>query len=187
MLEILLIALALSTDSFSVCVPGGIVSKKIDKRKVLEIAAIFGFLQGGMLYVGWALGELFKVYIMAFDHWVAFGLLFFLGAKTIHSTLSKKEETAEFTFTKLHHVILLALATSIDALAVGISISTIRIPITISALVVGGMTFVLSLIGLLLGERFGKNFHKKLEDKVVIAGGLMLILIGFKILFDHLR
>lgn len=187
MLEILLISIALATDSFSVCIPGGIVTKKINKAKIIEIALIFGLFQGGMLFLGWGLGELFKVYIMAFDHWVAFGLLFFLGAKTILSTLSKKEETAEFTFTKLHHVVLMALATSIDALAVGISIVTINVPIIMSSVVVGGTTFILSLIGLLLGERFAKSFHKKFEDRVVIAGGLMLILIGFKILFDHLK
>jgi len=123
---------------------------------------------------------------MGFDHWLAFGLLFFLGAKTIHSTLSKKEETAEFTFTKLHHVVMMALATSIDALAVGISIITINVPIVLSSFMVGGVTFILSLIGLLLGERFANSFHKKMEDKVIIFGGLVLIFIGAKILFEHL-
>jgi putative Mn2+ efflux pump MntP len=187
MLDIFLISIALATDSFSVCIPGGIVTKKIGRARVVEIALIFGLFQGGMLCLGWLLGEFFKVYIMAFDHWIAFGLLFFLGAKTIHSTISKKEEDAEFTFKKMHHVVFMAIATSIDALAVGISIITINVPIVISSLMVGGVTFVLSLVGLLLGERFAKIFHKKFEDRVVIAGGVMLILIGFKILYEHMK
>jgi len=187
MLDIFLIALALSIDCFSVCIPGGIVTKKISRAKVIEIALIFGLFQGGMLFLGWGLGELFKIYIMTFDHWIAFGLLFFLGAKTIHSTISKKEEEAEFTFKKIHHVVMMAIATSIDALAVGISIITINVPIIVSTTIVASITFILSLVGLLLGERFAKSFHKTFEDKVVIAGGAMLILIGFKILYEHLK
>ena len=179
--ELLIIAVGLSMDSFAVSVASGFSIKLLRRRDALKMALFFGGFQAVMPALGWLAGLSFRHYIEGFDHWVAFGLLAFIGGKMVYEsfTLAREEKLTDPPCTSL--LLVLALATSLDALAVGLSLAVLRSEIVIPALVIGLVTFVICLVGVYLGHRFGHFF----ESKVEAVGGLILIGIGVSILIQH--
>ena len=180
-LIILLIALGLCFDTFAVSVSSGIAKQEIRFFDACKIAIILAIFQGGMPVLGWLLGEQVKHLISEFDHWIVFGILFILGLKMIVESF-KKEETKKFNPLNIWVMITMAIATSIDALAVGISFSIINVSIIITAIIIGSVTYIASMLGILFGKKTGSYYGKKME----IIGGLILIGIGIKILIQHL-
>ena len=179
--ELLLVAIGLSMDAFAVAVCRGLEMRKIDYRQALLIAVFFGGFQALMPVAGYLLGAGFEHYISSFDHWIAFLLLAFIGGKMIWEAVrGGEEEHAEALSLKL--LVMMAVATSIDALAVGITFAFLRMDILPSAAVIGLTTFVISFGGVCAGNRFGARYKRKAE----IVGGVVLVLIGVKILLEHL-
>lgn len=180
------IAIGLAMDAFSVAVTDGIVLKKTLKPlNAMKIALFFGVFQAIMPCIGWALGFNFKSYIENFDHWLALILLGFIGGKMLIEGIKSKDDEEEIEDKNpLDNKVLtlLAIATSIDALAVGITLAAVNFPILIAAAVIGIVAFVISFIGVYIGSKFGNLFGNKAE----IVGGLVLIGIGVKILIEHL-
>lgn len=183
-LELFLIAVGLSADAFSVSVCKGLNMRKLNLRHAYIIALFFGVFQAVMPLLGYLLGTGFSEYIERFDHWIAFVLLAFIGGKMAIEAFGEKDEEAEEKTDTLSmgELTILAVATSIDALAVGITFAFLKVNILPSVLLIGVTTFALSLGGVLLGNRFGAKYKTKAE----IAGGVILILIGLKILLEHL-
>ncbi len=180
-LSTLVIAFGLAMDAFAVSVASGVTITAMGLRQTVTIALSFGLFQGIMPVIGWLAGIGFREYIAAYDHWLAFVLLVAIGAKMIYESFQLEEDHCdEFCMTG-GRLFLLSMATSIDALAVGLSFSLLNITILTPALIIGVVTFLLSYLGILLGRRVGHFFEKKIE----IAGGIILILIGVKILCEH--
>lgn len=183
--EILLIGIGLSMDAFAVAVSKGLSMQKINYKAGLIIALFFGVFQAGMPLIGYFAAIRFERYIVAADHWIAFGLLLFIGGKAIVEAIKeirsgeKKEENFKLRYGEL---VVLAFATSVDALAVGISFAFLSVQIWKSVSIIGVTTFLISFAGVCIGNRFGA----KLKAKAEIAGGVILILIGLKILLEHL-
>lgn len=180
-LELLLVAVGLSMDAFAVAVCRGLEMRRIDYRQALLIAVFFGGFQALMPVVGYLLGAGFEHYISAFDHWIAFALLAFIGGKMIWEAVRGGEEEQPQEL-DLKMLLMMAVATSIDALAVGITFAFLQVSILPAVLTIGLITFALSFAGVAVGNRFGTRFQKKAE----IAGGVVLVLIGLKILLEHL-
>lgn len=183
--EIFLIGVGLSMDAFAVSVCKGLGMHRVNYAHALVIALFFGVFQGLMPVIGWLVGSAFAVYATAVDHWIAFALLAFVGGKMLWDAFHDEGEEEDETVThklNLRELFMLAIATSIDALAVGISFSFLQIDIVAAALIIGCTTFVLSLVGVVVGNRFGARFEKPSQ----IAGGVVLIAIGLKILLEHL-
>lgn len=183
--ELLLTAIALSMDAFAVSVCKGLGMRRMRYDQALVISLYFGVFQALMPLIGWLLGTSFSRYIQAFDHWIAFVLLAFLGGKMLWDVFHEKEDgEQESVERRLDHreLFMLAIATSIDALAVGIAFACLEVNIWRSISIIGVTTLVISFAGVWIGNRFGNRFQKKAE----IAGGLVLILIGVKILAEHL-
>lgn len=184
--ELLLIAVGLSMDAFAVSVCKGLGMKTgINLKQTFLIALFFGGFQALMPFIGWLVGSRFEKYITAYDHWIAFVLLCFIGGKMLYECIFKKGEDAAESESALDikELFVLAIATSIDALAVGVTFALLPdVNIGTSVLLIGLTTFLLSGIGVFIGNRFGSRFEKKAE----IAGGVILILIGLKILLEHL-
>ena len=178
-------AIALAMDAFAVAVCKGLCMRKINYRQTAAIGVSFGFFQGFMPFLGWLLGKTFKDYITAYDHWIAFILLAFLGGKMIFSAIKGVDEEENLCRSlRLGELLLLSLATSIDALAIGITFAVIE-PfggILFSVLSIAVITCVISIAGVFIGNRFGSKYKEKAE----VFGGVILILIGFKILLSHL-
>ncbi|MDD6210714.1 MAG: manganese efflux pump MntP family protein [Bacteroidales bacterium] len=183
-IEIVLIAVGLSVDSFVVSVTGGAVMKEQYRRIIWKMAAIFALCQGVMTALGYFLGVGMSGLIQSYDHWIAFVLLFYLGSKMIYERLKNKGGD-NCIFDPLRPRVLwgLGIATSIDAAAVGISLAMLNTPILSAFLVVSAATFLFSFFGVFLGGRFGKKVNSK---AIEIIGGLVLISIGIKILVEHL-
>lgn len=179
-LEIVMIAIGLSMDCFAVSIAYSVSNKEIRFNQALVFAFFFGLFQGGMPLLGWISASYFKNYIIAFDHWIAFGLLGIIGLKMIIESFSKSE--AKEMNLSLWLIFSLSLATSIDALIVGVSMAFLKINMLYAALIIAGITLFISMIGFRLGKFFGFSFGKKAE----FAGGLILIFIGTKILIEHL-
>lgn len=179
---ILLIALALSMDAFAVSVTSGFMITRLRVAHALRIALFFGGFQALMPVIGWFAGVRLRSFITGVDHWIAFGLLLIIGIKMLYESGKLKKEEKATDPTELRTLLILAIATSIDALAVGISLSFINVAIIMPSLIIGAVTFLLSFTGVYIGERFGHFFESKLE----VAGGLILIAIGVKILIEHL-
>lgn len=180
---ILGIAIGLGIDCFSVAVSTGTGTKKITKITPLIMAVLFGFFQFSMAFSGWYFASLFKNFIESFDHWIAFLLLFLIGIKMIKESFEKEDKEDKKTdFTSFKILIIFSFATSIDSLAVGISFSLININIFLPAVIIGITSFLMTLIGFFTGKKIGEIFEKKAE----LAGGLILIIIGVKILFEHI-
>ncbi len=185
LLELLLIAVGLSMDAFAVSVCKGLCMKRLNVRQALVIALFFGGFQGLMPLIGWALGTQFERFITPVDHWIAFGLLALIGGKMLWDALHEDDEALACPADgklDMRELVMLAIATSIDALAVGITFAFLRVDIAISVGLIGLTTFVLSLIGVAVGHRFGARYEKP----ATIVGGVVLILIGLKILLEHL-
>lgn len=185
--EILLIAFALAMDCFTVSVVSGVIMGKNDVRNLLQMAFLFGLFQALMPLLGWVSIHYFQHSVEAYDHWIAFGLLLFIGAKMIRDAFSPEEEAA-FNPARIRTQIALAVATSIDALAVGISMScsgyATLASLPLPLFTIGAVSFILSIAGFLLGVRFGSVVTRRFRPE--IAGGIILIAIGVKILLEHL-
>ncbi len=184
-LEFLFIGIGLSMDAFATSVCKGLNMKnKINYAHSAVIALFFGGFQALMPLIGYFLGVNFEKYITRFDHWIAFLLLGFIGGKMIFEALKDNDEEDESESDKLDikELFILAVATSIDALAVGITFAFLRVNIWTGVLIIGVTTFMLSLIGVFIGNKFGSKYKNKAE----LAGGIILVLIGTKILLEHL-
>lgn len=183
--EIFLIGVGLSMDAFAVSVCKGLGMHRVNYAHALVIALFFGVFQGLMPVIGWLVGSAFAVYVTAVDHWIAFALLAFVGGKMLWDAFHDEGEEEDETVThklNLRELFMLAIATSIDALAVGITFAFLRVDIALSVGLIGVTTFVLALVGVAVGHRFGARYEKA----AAIAGGVVLVLIGTKILLEHL-
>lgn len=185
-LEIWLIAIGLAMDCLAVSIASGIIIKKIEWQTMLTMAFIFGFFQLAMPFLGWLFACKFRYLIQEIDHWIAFLLLLFLGGKMVLESFKEEECKHDFNPANLKIVIALAIATSIDALAVGVSFAFLGMKTwesTLSSItIIGFVSFLLSLFGLFFGIYFGCRHKLKVE----LWGGLILIVIGSKILIEHL-
>jgi putative Mn2+ efflux pump MntP len=180
-IEIILLAIGLSMDAFAVAICKGLAMDKVSIKKVAIVGAWFGGFQALMPLIGFLLGVSFKDYIVAIDHWISFVLLGLIGFNMIKESLSKDEdeENSSLAF-KL--MLVLAVATSIDALAVGVTFAFLQVNVILAVIIIGITTFILSSIGVKIGNVFGARYKSKAE----FAGGLILILLGVKILLEHL-
>lgn len=178
--EIIGIAIGLSMDAFAVSVGKGLAVRKVRPSNALSVGLWFGGFQALMPLLGYFLGSAFAEKVCAIDHWIAFGLLFLIGANMIREAFSSKE--AENDDFGLRTMLILALATSIDALAAGVSLSFIDVNIWLSIALIGATTFAFSVGGIYLGHTLGGRFHKWAE----VFGGAILIAMGLKILLQHL-
>jgi len=182
MIGIILIAVGLAMDAFAVSVCKGLSMKKISIKKLLIIAVYFGVFQALMPVIGFFLGESFENLVTSIDHWIALILLSFIGINMLKEAFGKSEEDNKNDDTSFKTMIILAIATSIDALAVGITFAFLEINIFVIATIIGVITFIISAIGVIIGNKFGDKYEKKAE----IFGGVILILMGIKILLEHL-
>lgn len=183
--ELALIGVGLSMDAFAVSICKGLGMKRLRMDQALLIALFFGGFQALMPLLGWFLGSGFQSFIEPVDHWIAFALLAFIGAKMLWEAFHDDEEedaAAENARLDLKELVMLAIATSIDALAVGISFAFLQVDIVPAVALIGIITFALSLVGVAVGHVFGSRFEKP----ATIIGGIVLIAIGLKILLEHL-
>ena len=180
--EIILIAISLAMDAFAVSICKGLSMKKMDWKKTIIIGLYFGIFQGGMPLIGYFLGIGFEESIKFIDHWIAFGLLAFIGGNMIKEALSKEDDDEIDDKVDFKTMVVLAIATSIDALAVGVTFAFLNVNIVLAVSLIASITFIISCIGVKLGNVFGDKYEKKAE----LLGGVVLILIGLKILLDHL-
>ena len=180
-IELLLIGVGLSMDAFAVSICKGLAMRRVNKKQAFVIGLFFGGFQALMPFIGWALGTQFESYITSIDHWIAFVLLAVIGANMIKESFSKEEECPDASF-GFKTMLTLAVATSIDALAVGVTFAFLDVSIVPAVLLIGATTFVCSAVGVKIGNVFGNRFQSKAE----FLGGLVLIAIGLKILIEHL-
>ena len=182
--EIFMIGVGLSMDAFAASVCKGLNMRRMNIKNMLVIGLFFGGFQALMPAVGWVLGKQFENYITSVDHWVAFALLVFIGGKMIYDVFEDKGEDdygEKTDIVDVKEIFTLAIATSIDALAVGISFAFLQVDIVKAASVIGITTFLLSAAGVAVGNIFGAKYEKK----ATLAGGIILVLIGLKILLEH--
>ncbi|MDR2760116.1 MAG: manganese efflux pump MntP family protein [Spirochaetaceae bacterium] len=190
MFSVILIAFSLSMDAFTISLSAGISIRGLRRFYMVRAAFFFGLFQFIMPLLGWYLGKTVQAYIEVYDHWIAFGLLAFIGGKMFVEGFNRKDPARQGDepgkpaedIRSLAPLLALSLATSIDALAVGISFTVLGQGIWFSAALIGGITFLVCLTGFGFGKRLGRLFGKWAER----AGGLILIAIGLKILLDHL-
>lgn len=179
--EILIIAIGLSMDAFAVSICTGLSMDKATPKKALIVGLYFGGFQALMPLIGYLLGARFAHLISAYDHWVAFVLLAIIGGKMIAESFQHARCPAEAASLSPKRMLPLALATSIDALVVGVTLAFLRAPIALAVSVIGVVTLCLSAAGLFIGNIFGLRFKRKAE----LAGGIALVLMGTKILLEH--
>lgn len=180
--SLFLLAVGLSMDAFAVAVCKGLATQKLTLKKACIVGLWFGFFQALMPTIGYLVGFRFQEKITSLDHWIAFVLLVLIGANMVREAFSKEEEHANASLA-FREMLLLAVATSIDALAVGVTFAFLPdIPIIPAVTFIGVITFVLSALGMKIGNVFGVRYKSKAE----LAGGIILILIGSKILIEHL-
>ncbi|MEF9877199.1 MAG: manganese efflux pump MntP family protein [Gordonibacter sp.] len=183
--ELLLIAVGLSMDAFGVSICKGLCMKRLNLRQAAVIALFFGGFQAVMPLIGWALGTQFERFITPVDHWIAFVLLALIGGKMLWDAFHDDDEGSSCPVDgklNMRELTMMAVATSIDALAVGITFAFLSVDIAPAVGLIGATTFALSLVGVAVGHRFGARYEKP----ATIAGGAVLILIGLKILLEHL-
>jgi len=181
-IEIIIIAFGLAMDAFTVSICAGANGKTEGIRPVFRLSFHFGLFQFLMPVAGWYFGSHISEYISNFDHWIAFILLSYVGIKMIKSGRRNKSEVCTTDFTRGKSLILLSIATSIDALAIGLSLGVLNVDIWYPAIIIGLITSGLSLIGIKVGTKLGISLGGKME----IIGGIFLILIGLKILAEHI-
>ena len=191
-IEILLTGVGLSMDAFAVSICRGLqMRRRVNWKHLLIIAAFFGGFQAIMPAIGYVLGSQFKDYIVAIDHWIAFALLAFIGGKMVYDVICDIREekegceccvASEEESLNVRQIALMAVATSIDALAVGITFAFLEVNLLLAIAVIGITTFALCALGVVVGHKFGARF----KNKASLAGGIVLILIGTKILLEHL-
>lgn len=175
------IALSLSFDTFAVSLSCGIVKVRIKFVEAIRIALVMAIFQGGLPVAGYFLGSVVSEYVKVIDHWIAFALLAFLGGKMIIEGIRNNPECEPRDITRFRVLIAMAVGTSIDAFAVGISLAFLEVGIWSSALVIGGVTFMASMTAIRIGKAAGKRVGPWIE----IAGGIILVLIGLKIVIEH--
>ncbi|WP_106212563.1 manganese efflux pump MntP family protein [Kineococcus rhizosphaerae] len=180
---LLVIAVGVSADAFAVALGKGLHLRRLTARTAVSLAVAFGFFQGVMPLAGWALARGFRGWITSIDHWVAFALLVLIGGKMLWEAFSSGEDDEEDRDggIGLRELLVLSVATSVDALAVGISFAFLDVAIVPAAVAIGVTTGVITLVGVLVGHRVGARFGKPAE----VLGGLVLIGIGTRILLDH--
>jgi putative Mn2+ efflux pump MntP len=182
-MSLIALACALAMDAFAVAIVTGLTLNPLSKRQVFRLSFHFGLFQALMPIIGWIAGNALYRYIAAFDHWVALGLLSFVGGRMFWEALHKDEgKTASKDPTSGWDLVILSVATSIDALAVGLSLAMIGSTILIPAAIIGVIAAAFTVTGMLLGRRIGALWGKRVE----MAGGLILMAIGLKILLEHL-
>lgn len=179
--ELLILAIGLSMDAFAVSICKGLSVQKLELKHMLVVGAYFGGFQAFMPSIGYLLGSQFEHLIVSVDHWIAFFLLLIIGGNMIKESRETDVDALDDDF-GVKTMLLLAIATSIDALAVGITFAFLRVNIVAAVLFIGCITFVCSAIGVKIGNVFGVKYKSKAE----LAGGVILILIGTKILLEHL-
>lgn len=179
--ELFFISIGLSMDAFAAAVCKGLSFGKINIRNSFIVALWFGGFQALMPVLGYSIGVHFKDYIISFDHWIAFFLLSFIGIGMIKESFSKNEDVSDDSLS-IGKMALLAAATSIDALAMGISFAFLEINIIYAVLFIGTVTFILSFTGVNIGNLFGTRYKSKAQ----LAGGIILIISGLKILAEHI-
>lgn len=181
LIELFLIAVGLSTDAFAVSVCKGLAMPKCTFKKAAIVGLWFGGFQALMPAIGYILGAQFQEAIASIDHWIAFVLLALIGGNMIHEALDNDEEEADASL-DVKTMFLLAVATSIDALAIGITFAFLKVNIIPAVCFIGIVTFIISFAGVKIGNVFGARYKNKAE----IVGGVILILLGLKILLEHL-
>lgn len=180
-IELILLSIGLGMDAFAVSVCKGISMKKMNWKKACIIGLYFGGFQAIMPVIGYFFGSSFESIITNIDHWIAFILLAIIGAKMIQEAFQKEEEEYNEDIS-VKTMIVLSIATSIDALAVGITFAFLKVNLLLAITLIGTITFILSVIGTKIGNKFGDKYKSKAE----LAGGIILIIIGLKILLEHI-
>lgn len=180
-IEILLISIGFAMDAFAVSVCKGLAMKKMSWKKAIIIGLYFGIFQAVMPVIGYFLGTTFERFITYVDHWVAFILLVGIGINMVKEAFDKESENRNDNV-DMKTMLVLSIATSIDALAIGITFACLKIHIVMPVITIGLITFIISVIGVKIGNQFGDKYGKKAE----IMGGVILILLGIKILLEHL-
>lgn len=180
-LEIIMVGIGLAMDAFAVSVCKGLSMKKVDVKKMGIVGGYFGVFQGLMPAIGYFLGSAFGSIITKVDHWVAFVLLVLIGSNLLMEAFSKNSEVSDDRV-DFKAMLPLAIATSIDALAVGITFAFLKVNIVVAVLLIGIITFILSCIGVKIGNKFGNKYEKKAQ----MVGGIILVCMGIKILLEHL-
>ncbi len=181
-LTIMLLGTALSMDAFAVSISGGLICKKVSLKDTLKTALTFGSFQALMPFLGFNIGALFRKHIDAYDHYIAFALLFIIGAKMVYEGIKKNGCEVNVSFFRNSNILLLGLATSIDAFLAGLSLSLTGAPIIPSIIIIGTTTFIFSIVGIKLGCRLGCRFERGVD----ILGGVILIFIGLRTLLEGL-
>ena len=182
MINIILISISLAMDCFAVSIAGGATISKPKITNALKVGLFFGLFQAVMPLIGWSIGFSFRNFIENVDHWIAFSLLLIIGIKMLYEAVKKSPEAKKTDVTRIPTLLILSVATSIDALVIGISLSILDVSIYLSILIIGLFAFAFSVSGYYLGHRIGKIVGNKVE----IIGGIILIGIGIKILIEHL-
>ncbi len=182
LLSLFIIAVGLSMDAFAVSICKGLAMQKINLKKAAIVGLWFGGFQALMPFIGYLLGSQFERFITSIDHWIAFILLSLIGIAMIRESRSTEEEKEANASLDIKTMFLLAVATSIDALAVGVTFAFLRVRIIPAVAFIGSITFLLSVIGVKVGNVFGTRYKSKAE----LAGGIILIVMGIKILLEHL-
>jgi putative Mn2+ efflux pump MntP len=182
LLVIIGLAVGLSLDALAVSIANGYMIKQLKFHHAFRISAFFGFFQAVMPLAGWSAGLHFSSYIKKVDHWIAFCLLAFIGGKMIFESKKLEEDCESKNCTHFPTLLLLSLATSIDALAVGLSFAILNMSILTPIAIIGIITFTVCIIGVYVGNRLGHVFENKLE----LSGGIILVGIGIRILVEHL-
>ena len=180
--EIFLIGIGIAMDAFAVSICKGLSMKKINWKSAIIISLYFGIFQAIMPAIGYYLGSTFSSFVEKIDHWIAFILLVIVGGKMIKDSLDNELENKNDDIS-FKTMVILSIATSIDALAIGITFAFFEINIVVAVSIIGFITFLLSILGVKIGNKFGDKFQNKAE----VIGGVILILIGIKILFEHLN
>lgn len=180
--ELLILAVGVSMDALAVAICKGLSIQKLKLRHAIIVGLWFGAFQALMPTIGWLLGSAFTELITSIDHWVAFVLLGIIGGNMVREALSRKEDDEVDPSLAFGAMLVLAIATSIDALAVGVTLALLNVNILATVLSIGLCTFIISTIGVKIGNVFGMKFKSKAE----LLGGVVLILIGLKILLEHL-
>lgn len=179
---IILLAIGLSADAFAVSLSSGLLIKILHFNKALKIALFFGVFQGIMPLIGWAATFAFQDIFASFDHWIAFILLAFIGGKMLYESFKDEEDAEKFNPLDNYTLIGLSVATSIDALAAGLSLGLLKMSILLAVSIISLITFILSFCGVFIGHKFGNLFGSQVER----MGGIILIFLGFKIVWEHL-
>lgn len=180
--EIVVIGLGLSMDALAISITSGVTLRPFRLRHAMVLGCWFGGFQALMPLLGWLAGSRLSTAIRVFDHWVVFGVLVFIGCKMIYESFRIPEVEAKAPALDHKVLFVLALATSVDALAVGFSFALLDVAIMLPAIIIGGVTFLVSFCGVIIGDRFGHLFERKAE----VLGGLVLIGMGIRILVMHL-